>query len=106
MFNVMFVLYERDGLDRDEAQRYWRETHGPLVAKFPGLRRYAQIHAVGAPQGEPAFLGFATLEFDDAAAFEKVMVSPEFAAALADAVNFTDPDRLESAFVEHLPIVG
>lgn len=106
MFNVMFVLYEREGLDRNEAQRYWRETHGPLVANFPGLRRYTQIHAVGAPQGEPAFLGFAALEFDDATAFEKVMASSEFATALADAANFTDPDRLEAAFVEHLSIVG
>ena len=56
-------------------------------------------------RGAPAFLGFATLEFDDASAFEKTMASPEFAAALADAVNFTEPDRLEAAFVEHVPIM-
>ena len=106
MFKVMFVLYEREGIDRDEALRYWRETHGPLVSKFPGLRRYSQIHAVGAPQGSTAFLGFAALEFDDADAFEKSMASPECAAALADTINFADPDRLEAVFVEHLPIVG
>ena len=38
MFTVTFVLYEKDGLDRTEALRYWRETHGPIVAKVPGGR--------------------------------------------------------------------
>ena len=32
MFTVTFVLYEKAGLDRDESLRYWRETHGPIVA--------------------------------------------------------------------------
>ena len=33
MFTVTFVLYEKEGLDRTEALRYWRDTHGPLVGQ-------------------------------------------------------------------------
>ena len=61
MFKVMFVLYLPDGMDRKESLRYWQHSHGPLAAKVPGARRYVQHHAVGAPEGEPPFLGIATL---------------------------------------------
>lgn len=57
MFIVTFVLYENEGSDRAEALRYWRETHGPIAAKIPGLMRYVQQHAVAAPDGVPPFLG-------------------------------------------------
>jgi len=40
VFTVTFVLYKKDGLDRSEALRYWRETHGPLVRDVPGVQRY------------------------------------------------------------------
>ena len=66
MFTVTFVLYEKDGLDRSEALRYWRETHGPLLRDVPGVQRYVQQHAVGAPDGAPPFLGVASLGFADA----------------------------------------
>lgn len=61
MSTVTFVLYEKAGLDCSEALRYWRQTHGPIVAKVAGLQHYVQQHAVRAPQGEPPFLGVASL---------------------------------------------
>lgn len=106
MFSVMFVLYEREGSSRAEALRYWKETHGPLVAKVPGVRRYVQEHAVGAPEGEPPFLGSAILEFDDAEAFGRAAASSEMAAAVEDVANFADAARLAPVFVEHVKIVG
>lgn len=45
-------LVPRVGLSYDQFTRYWRETHGPLVASSPGYgayrRRYVQNHFVGA----------------------------------------------------------
>ena len=82
MFTVTFVLYEKAGLDRDESLRYWRETHGPIVAKVPGVERYVQQHAVAAPDGKPPFLGVASLSFADQDGFGVAAASPEFAAAL------------------------
>jgi hypothetical protein len=56
MFTVTFAIHEKDGLDRTEALQYWRETHGLLAAKIPGVQHYVQQHAVGAPEGTPPFL--------------------------------------------------
>ena len=106
MFKVMLVLYEREGADRTEALRYWAEQHGPIAAKIPGLREYVQNHAVGAPDGNPPFLGIAELYFDDEAAFGVGAGSEEFAAAIADLVNFADETKLPTAFVEPVTIAG
>jgi uncharacterized protein (TIGR02118 family) len=106
MFTVSFVLYEKAGMPRADALRYWREEHGAIVGRVPGLRRYVQQHAVGAPEGEAPFLGLAWISFDDEEAFAAAASGPEFAAALADLPNFADETRLPTAFVEEVPIVG
>ena len=41
--NVEFVT-RRPGMEVDAFQRYWRETHGPLAATIPVIRRYVQSH--------------------------------------------------------------
>ena len=105
MFTVTFVLYEKSGLDRTEALRYWRNTHGSIVAKVPGVQRYVQQHAFAAPEGDPPFLGVASLSFADQEAFGAAAASPEFAAAVADVDNFADAQRLPTAFVEEVVIV-
>ncbi len=104
MLKVMFVLYERDGIERKDALRYWRETHAPLAAAIPGARRYVQSHAVGAPDGSPPFLGIAEIVFDDESAFGRATQSAEFTAAIADLENFCD-GRLPTAFVEDVVVV-
>jgi uncharacterized protein (TIGR02118 family) len=105
VFTVTFVLNEKPGTDRREALRYWRETHGPIAGKVPGVRRYVQQHAVGAPEGDPPFLGVASMYFDDQEAFAAATSSAEFAAAVADVENFADP-RLVTAFTEDVVVVG
>ncbi len=105
MFTVTFVVNEKPGMDRTEALRYWRDTHGPIIRKVPGVRRYVQQHAVGAPEGEPPFLGVASMYFDDQEAFGAAAASPEFAAALEDLANFGHT-QLATAFTEDVVIVG
>jgi uncharacterized protein (TIGR02118 family) len=105
MFTVTFVVNEKPGMDRAEALRYWRDTHGPIVRKVPGVRRYVQQHAVAAPEGEPPFLGVASLYFDDQEAFGAAAASPEFAAAIEDVANFGHT-QLATAFTEDVVIVG
>lgn len=106
MFTVTFVLHEKSGLDRQEALRYWREQHAPIVAAVPGVQAYVQQHAVAGPDGPPPFLGVASLSFADEDAFEAAAASPEFAAALADVPNFADAERLPTAFTEEVVVVG
>jgi uncharacterized protein (TIGR02118 family) len=106
-------------LTREEAQRYWREQHGPLVAKYAGtmgIVRYVQTHthldaegyggrhSRGAP--EP-FDGLAELWFDPSAATG----TPEERAAAArelleDERNFLDHSRSPLWMGEEHVIVG
>lgn len=41
MFTVTFVLHEKTDLDREEALRYWREQHGPIVAALADVSNFA-----------------------------------------------------------------
>ena len=48
MVKLVFTLRRREGMSREEFQRYWREEHAPLVARHAEtlrIRRYVQVHA-------------------------------------------------------------
>jgi uncharacterized protein (TIGR02118 family) len=48
MIKLVFTLRRREGMSREEFQRYWREQHAPLVkrhAEALHIRRYVQVHA-------------------------------------------------------------
>ena len=48
MLKLSYCLRRLPHLSREEFQRYWRETHGPLVAKHREalrIHRYVQVHA-------------------------------------------------------------
>ena len=48
MIKLVFTLRRREGMSREEFQRYWREEHALLVARHAEtlrIRRYVQVHA-------------------------------------------------------------
>jgi len=48
MIKLVFMLRRREGMTREEFQRYWREEHAELVKRHSevlGIRRYVQTHA-------------------------------------------------------------
>lgn len=48
MIKLVFNIRRREGMTRDEFQRYWREEHARLVeshADVLRIRRYVQTHA-------------------------------------------------------------
>ncbi len=52
MLKLVFALRLLPTLSREEFQRYWYETHGPLVrryAKALRIRRYVQLHTLDDP---------------------------------------------------------
>ncbi len=91
MTKLIVFLTKRADLTRDEFRRYWREIHGPLGAKMPGVRKYVQNHATA--DGAP-FDGIAEMWFDDTAAMQAAFASPESSAAAVDAPNFTANTQL------------
>lgn len=51
MIKLVFCLRRKDGLSREEFQRYWRTSHAPLVAERAEvlqIRRYVQVHSLPA----------------------------------------------------------
>jgi uncharacterized protein (TIGR02118 family) len=79
----LMVLYGRPQ-DTEAFDRHYRDVHIPLAKKLPGLRRYTVTRGVNVAFGEdPAYL-VAELDFDDAAALQASMGSPEGKAAGAD----------------------
>ena len=53
MIRISFCLRRREGMSREEFQRYWREEHAPLVARHAEIlriRRYVQMHTIDDPR--------------------------------------------------------
>lgn len=108
MVKLIYCISKLPHLTVEEFQKYWRETHGPIAAQIPGLRRYVQCHVVPAVYGGPAtpsYDGAAELWFDDMDAFRAAMRSPEVKAAVEDEKNFIDHTRVASFVTTEKPVV-
>jgi len=95
MIKLVYCITRRPGMSLEEFSRYWREVHGPIGRRIPGLRRLVQSHPLARPADIvlPAFDGMAELWFDDLAALEAARRSPEWRASSADEANFIDATR-------------
>ena len=106
MTKVIYVLHRRPDMDPGEFCRYWRDVHGPLAARMPGLRKYVQNH--GLPDAAPGDLpcdGIAELWFDSAEALRAAFASAEGVATMADVANFIDRDRIGEMVVDEVTVV-
>ena len=74
MIRLEFALRRKPGMSRADFQQYWRDVHGPLVAKHSttlNIHRYIQLHTLDDPINaalatarggmEPAYDGVAEL---------------------------------------------
>ena len=109
MVKLIYCITRKPGLSVEEFQRYWRETHAPIAARIPGVRRYVQCHALpqlyGGPSA-PAYDGAAEVWFDDYESFTKAVGSPEVKAAREDELHFIDHSRSALFFTEENVVVG
>jgi len=107
MLKICELVHRRPGLSVEQFQAYWRETHGPIVATIPGIRRYVQSHPLPGGYGKAplAWDGVAEIWVDDKAALQAMSRTPAFAAAKADEPNFIDSDRLEELLTHEEVIV-
>lgn len=88
MTHTLLVLYNQPE-DPAAFDRHYEGTHSGLGLAFPGLRSFTGTHPVPGPDGTPAAYYFiAALAFDDQAALDSALGSPEGAAAVADLANF------------------
>lgn len=126
MIRLAYLLRRRPGLSRAEFQQYFRDVHGPLVARHSttlAVQRYTQLHTLDDPVAheinkaltesrggmEPEYDGVAELWWareDDLAAF----ATPEGQAAakqvLEDERNFVDHENSPLYFAHDYPQVN
>jgi uncharacterized protein (TIGR02118 family) len=96
VIKLVYCITRKPGMSREEFLRYWKDVHGPIGARIPGLRRLIQSHAL--PQGgdarPPDFDGMVELWFDNLEALRKARGSSAWAASTADEANFIDHSKV------------
>jgi uncharacterized protein (TIGR02118 family) len=106
VIKTMSLLTRKEGMSVEDFQTYWRDVHGPMAAKMPGLRRYIQSHTLPETYGgdtPPDYDGIAELWWDSLEAYERSRSAPEAQATAADGRNFIESNiRL---FVTEQPLV-
>jgi len=87
------LLIYKTPKDAAAFDKHYLDTHIPLAKKLPGLRKYEVSQGpVQIPAGPYNFYFVVTLHFDNLAAIQKAMMSPQGQAAAADVPTFTtDP---------------
>jgi uncharacterized protein (TIGR02118 family) len=91
--SVGFVR-RKPGMTVEAFQKHWRQTHGPLGAVLPAVRRYVQSHPRPSAYNrgrDPAWDGIAILWFEDSAALRAATATPEWDRAKDDDRNFIAP---------------
>src|SRR5690242_15417403 len=83
----LIALYTRPD-DVAAFEQHYNEVHLPLIRQVPGLRKLVANTVWGTPRGEPAYYKIAEMWFDDRAAFDTAMASPENRAAGKDLMSF------------------
>ena len=108
MVKLIYCITRKSELSVEEFQRYWRETHGPIAGRIPGVRRYVQCHTLPELYGRetpPSYDGAAEVWFDDMDALRVAFRSPEVAAAREDELNFIDHSKSAMFITDEKPVV-
>jgi uncharacterized protein (TIGR02118 family) len=106
MVKLMYIITPKAGMSRDEFQRYWRETHAPIVKEIPHLERY--VINVFRPRSDgtsPAIGGVAEQWFASAETMRAAFGTAAAERARADIANFAEVAQNVSGLVdEHLVV--
>jgi uncharacterized protein (TIGR02118 family) len=83
----LIVLYKMPK-DPERFDKYYREVHGPLTGKLPGLKGY-EYGPAGALDGRPSeFFWYWSSSFDSTQAALEALASAEGQAGAADVPNY------------------
>jgi len=96
MVKLVYCITKKAGMTDEEFFRYWKEIHGPIGARIPGLRRLVQSHrtVVVGDKYQPDYDGMAELWFDDVEALLAARQSQEWKASVEDEGNFIDQNQV------------
>ena len=101
MLKFAVVLYKRSDMTFEGFRDYFRNIHGPLVQRIPGLRKLVYNYVGADPTRKPpTWHGIAELYFDDFEAMQAAWSTPEGKAATKDLEAFVDLERTTWSVVE------
>lgn len=107
MLKFMVVVYKLPTMSEVEFVRYFREVHGPLAVKLPGLKKYRQNFVAADPtRNHPGWNAIIELYWEDRQAMEAAWKSREGLAATADLPAFADLTRTTWSIVEENAVLG
>jgi uncharacterized protein (TIGR02118 family) len=92
-FKFMVLINKLEDISFEEYERYFFEEHLPYVLRIPGLRAY-KVNLRHPEDEDAPYDGISEFWFDDRAAFDEAMASPETEATLADAATFLMPPQI------------
>ncbi len=80
-------------MSAEEFHAYWKNVHGPLVAKLPGIVKYSQHHVVPVPRAEyenadAPIDGIVETWWESEEALFKCQGTPELKAVMEDEISF------------------
>ncbi len=106
MLKFAVVIYKKSELSEEGFRNYFRDVHGAMARKIPGLRRYVQNHVVADPtRTPPGWHAIAELYFDNFEAMQAAWSTPEGEAATSDLVAFADLTRTTWSVVDEVTII-
>jgi uncharacterized protein (TIGR02118 family) len=89
----LIVLYRKPN-DPERFEKYYREVHGPITSKLPGLKGYKYGPARALDGGFGEFFWYWSGTFDSRQAALDALASPEGQAGAADVPNYYHDDPL------------
>jgi uncharacterized protein (TIGR02118 family) len=104
MIKAIGTAYPRDDFSVQDFIKYWIDVHAPISAKAPGLRGYVVSEVLRKTRGDLEADAFVEQWFDDEAALNKAMNSPEVAVAWEDVSNYAKTTGTFWVVKEHVLI--
>jgi uncharacterized protein (TIGR02118 family) len=106
----MGLLQKRSEMTSSDFRNHWREGHGPIASKLPGLRQYHQNHVVDREQraisyarGNLDFDGFSELWFDDLPSMSAAFATDYVRVLRDDEAQFIGDLKLITA-IQHVVV--
>jgi uncharacterized protein (TIGR02118 family) len=96
MIKLVYCITKKASITDQEFFRYWKDIHGPIGARIPGLRKLVQSHRydVSGDALKPDYDGMAELWFDDEQDLLAARQTPEWKASTDDEANFIDRGKV------------
>ncbi|HWN98312.1 MAG TPA: EthD domain-containing protein [Blastocatellia bacterium] len=108
MIKLVYCFKKRPDLTDEQFFDYWKNVHGPIGARIPGLRKLVQSHALSVPGDARVrdFDGIAELWFENIEALLAARQSPEWQESSRDEDNFIDHSHVAYFISEEHEIIS